>query len=95
MTKVSDIFDVQYGHSLELNRLKRTTVGTGVAFVSRQMGNNGISAWVEEMSGQAPAPGGELTCALSGNGVLTTHLQEQKSLHRLPCCQADTTGRDD
>lgn len=77
MTKVSDLFDIQYGHSMELNRLRRTTIGEGIAFISRQTGNNGISAWVEEVPGQVPAPSGELTCALSGNGVLTTHLQEQ------------------
>lgn len=77
MAKVSDIFDVQYGHSLELNRLARTRPGEGVAFVSRQIGANGISAWVKETPGYSPAPAGELTCALSGNGVLTTHLQEQ------------------
>ncbi|MGD0563526.1 MAG: restriction endonuclease subunit S [Roseiarcus sp.] len=77
MPKVSDLFDVQYGHSLELNRLKRANRGEGVAFVSRQMGDNGISAWVEHVSGVDPAPPGELTCALGGNGVLTTHLQEQ------------------
>lgn len=77
MARVSDIFDVQYGHSLELNRLKRNPPGEGVAFVSRQMGNNGISAWVGSLPDLAPAPAGELSCALGGNGVLTTHLQEQ------------------
>ncbi len=77
MAKVSDLFDVQYGHSLELNRLPRAAFGEGIAFVSRKVGGNGISAWVQEVPGQIPAPAGELTCALSGNGVLTTHLQEQ------------------
>ena len=77
MVKISDLFDVQYGHSLELNRLPRAAPGEGIAFVSRQMGSNGISAWVQEVPGQVPAPAGELTCALSGNGVMTTHLQEQ------------------
>lgn len=77
MVKVSDLFDVQYGHSLELNRLKRTRTDEGVPFVSRQMGNNGISAWVVPIPDVLPASAGELTCALSGNGVLTTHLQEQ------------------
>ena len=77
MVKVSDLFDVHYGHSLELNGLKRAATGEGVAFVSRQMGENGISAWVEPMPEMSPAPAGELSCALGGNGVLTTHLQEQ------------------
>lgn len=77
MPRVSDLFEVVYGHSLELNRLIRAKPGQGVAFVSRQMGDNGISAWVRPIPGLAPAPAGELSCALGGNGVLTTHLQEQ------------------
>lgn len=77
MPKVSDLFEVVYGHSLELNRLPRALKGQGIAFVSRQMGGNGISAWVKEIPSVAPAPAGELSCALGGNGVLTTHLQEQ------------------
>lgn len=76
MTKVEDIFDVRYGHSLELNRLKVVKPGKGIAFVSRKMGDNGISAYVEEIPGIEPAPAGNLSCALGGN-VLTTHLQEQ------------------
>lgn len=73
---VSDIFDVRYGHSLELNALKLSNPKDGVAFVSRQMGQNGISAFVSPIDGVRPAPAGEITCALSGNGVLTTCLQE-------------------
>lgn len=74
LMKLSDIFYVRYGHSLELNRLKLS--GTdGIPFVSRQMGNNGISAYVEPISGVTPAEPGELTCALSGNGVLSTFIQ--------------------
>lgn len=74
---VSDLFDVRYGHSLELNRLARAKTGDGVAFVSRKMGDNGISAFVEPIPGVEPAPAGDISCALGGNGVLTTHLQEQ------------------
>jgi len=77
MPRLKALFDVAYGHSLELNRLTRTRPAQGIAFVSRRMGNNGISAWVVDVEGVPPAPAGELTCALSGNGVLTTHLQEQ------------------
>jgi|CXWL01.1.fsa_nt_gi hypothetical protein len=76
LMKVSEIFDVRYGHSLELNRLKQ--VGPeGIPFVSRQMGNNGISAFVEPIPGVDPAPAGELSCALSGNGILSTFIQER------------------
>lgn len=73
---VPDIFDIRYGHSLELNALELSTPKDGVAFVSRQMGDNGISAYVSPLEDLDPAPAGEVTCALSGNGVLTTCLQE-------------------
>lgn len=77
MTKVSDLFEVRYGHSLELNRLISTGRGAGVAFVSRKMGDNGISAYVVPLPDVEPAPAGELSCALGGNGVLSTFIQEQ------------------
>ncbi len=41
------------------------------------MGDNGISAFVERLVDVEPAPAGDISCALGGNGVLTTHLQEQ------------------
>lgn len=77
MTIVSDIFDIRYGHSLELNSLTQTTSDKGVAFVSRRRGNNGIAAYVEPVADVEPAQSGLISCALSGNGVLTTCLQER------------------
>lgn len=75
--RVHDIFDVKYGHSLELNRLLLLSKKEGgVPFVSRVMGNNGISAYVAPIDGLAPIQGGVLSCALGGNGVLSTFLQE-------------------
>jgi hypothetical protein len=41
------------------------------------MGDNGISAYVERISGVEPASAGVLTSALGGNGVLSTFLQEK------------------
>lgn len=77
MQPLSNLFEVRYGHSLELNRLKLLSKSEGgIPFVSRKMGDNGISAYVAPVGGVAPAPAGELTCALSGNGVLSTFLQE-------------------
>lgn len=77
MKKLSELFDVRYGNSLELNRLTLTTPDRGVAFISRKMGDNGVSAYVERLPDVVPNPAGELTCALSGNGVLTTCIQER------------------
>ncbi len=77
MIPVSELFDIQYGHSLELNRLSLCLrEDGGIPFVSRKMRDNGISAYVKPIEYIAPAPAGELTCALSGNGVLSTFLQE-------------------
>lgn len=75
---VSDVFDVRYGHSLELNVLEQSSGKDGVAFVSRQMGHNGISAYVAPIEGVEPAPAGDISCALGGNGVLTTYIQERE-----------------
>ena len=61
---VSDIFDVRYGHSLELNALEQASPQVGVAFVSRQMGRNGISAYVAPIEDVKPAPAGDISCAL-------------------------------
>jgi hypothetical protein len=77
MKKLSKLFDIRYGHSLELNRLTQTTIEAGFPFVSRKMGDNGISAYIEELPGLSPNPAGELTCALSGNGVLSTFIQDK------------------
>ena len=77
MTIVSDLFDVRNGHSLELNRLTIVSREEGVAFVSRTTRNNGVVAYVAPIDDVDPAPSGELSCALSGNGVLSTFLQER------------------
>lgn len=74
---VQDLFEVKYGHSLELNRLQLLPKSEGgIPFVSRIMGNNGISAYVAPIDGLPPIPGGVLSCALGGNGVLSTFFQE-------------------
>jgi hypothetical protein len=77
MTKVSDLFDVVSGHAMELNRHVRVSRDEGIAFVSRKMGDNGISAYIAPIPNVEPAGPGELSCALSGNGVLSTFLQEK------------------
>ncbi len=74
MTRVRDLFDVSYGHSLELNRLVRSTSSNAVNFVSRTAKNNGVSARVEPIIGVEPAAAGMISVALGGT-VLETFLQ--------------------
>jgi hypothetical protein len=78
MKKLSELFDVRYGHSLELNHLKLADSERGIAFVSRKNRDNGVSAFVEPVEGEVPASPGKLTVALGGQGgALSTFLQER------------------
>jgi hypothetical protein len=74
--RVSDLFEVEYGHSLALNQLTEVGAGEGVAFVSRTAKNNGVAAWVEPVPGVEPLPAGLLTvCLRSRNHALATFVQ--------------------
>jgi hypothetical protein len=73
--KVSDLFDIQYGNSLELCSL--TKEKNGINFISRTSKNNGISAKVKRISNIEPFPAGLITVAVSGN-VLETFLQNSE-----------------
>lgn len=73
--RLDAVFDLRYGHSLELVGLEKVQPPTGVNFVSRAMGNNGVTGRV--VAPCEPGAAGELTVALSGNGVLSTFLQPE------------------
>lgn len=75
MQRLDQVFTLRYGHSLELNALEPADAPNGVNFVSRAMGNNGVTARVEV--DVTPAAAEELTVALSGNGVLSTFVQPE------------------
>lgn len=74
MKRLDEIFDLRYGHSLELNRLTQVEAPDGVNFVSRAMGNNGVTARVS--TNVVPGSPGEITVALGGN-VLTSFVQPE------------------
>lgn len=74
--KISDLFDLNYGNSLELIHLeqcKSVDVGS-VPFVSRTEKNNGVAAFVYELININPNPKHSLTVALGGS-VLSTFYQ--------------------
>lgn len=77
MTTISDLFNVRYGHSLELNRMTLATSCDGIAFASRKMGDNGVAAFVSPIRDVPPATPGQISVALGGNGVLSAFLQER------------------
>lgn len=68
MTKVSELFTLEYGHSLELNRLTVTDEPTSINFVSRTIRNNGVNAKVAPIPDVQPAKAGTITVALNGQG---------------------------
>jgi hypothetical protein len=74
LTKVSNIFEIEYGNSLELNRLVQSK--DGINFVSRTSKNNGISAKVKKIPTIKPTPEKTITVALGGS-VLETFLQPE------------------
>lgn len=75
--RVDELFDLRYGHSLELVRLQETITPSGVNFVARSMFNNGVTARVEiPDTVQGLGKPGEITVALGGN-VLSTFVQPE------------------
>lgn len=76
MIKLSNLFKIEYGTSLSLNKLnvKKTHDTNTVNFVSRTAKNNGISAIVEKIEGITPLEAGLITVAVSGS-VLETFVQ--------------------
>lgn len=72
MLELQEIFDINYGHSLELNKLEPNE--EGINFVSRTAKNNGVSAKVSVVPDYEPVPKGAITVSLGGS-VLEAFLQ--------------------
>lgn len=68
MPKVNDLFSLQYGHSLELNRLEKSVEPDAVNFVGRAARGNGVTARVRPIPELPPALGGTVSVALGGQG---------------------------
>lgn len=73
MIELQEIFEVDYGVNLELNKL--TEDPKGINFVSRTSKNNGVSAKVQLIDIE-PIPAGTLSVA-GGGSVLETFLQPE------------------
>lgn len=68
MPKINDLFTLDYGHSLELNRLEQSASPEAINFVGRAARNNGVTARVNPIPGLAPAAAGTISVALGGQG---------------------------
>jgi hypothetical protein len=68
MPKINDLFNLDYGHNLELNRLKPSADADAVNFVGRAARSNGVTARVQPVIDLKPAQAGTISVALGGQG---------------------------
>ena len=74
LVKVSELFEINHGSSLNLNRLQQVTNTVGINYVSSTAKNNGVSAVVEKLDQIEPYPSGLITVSVRGI-ILETFLQ--------------------
>lgn len=74
MIKVSEVFEITYGNSLELRNLDHDP--NGINYVSRSARNNGVTAKVASVTGINPSAAGSITVAGSGS-VMEAFLQPE------------------
>lgn len=74
--KIADLFDVRYGHKLDLNKMTpRSREKGGISFVGRSSINNRISATVAPLGTINPTDAGAITVALGGTKLLASFVQ--------------------
>jgi len=74
LVKLSQLFEVNYGVNLELNKLTQDPYG--VPFVSRTSKNNGVSAKVKPVKNKNTNPAGTISVA-GGGSVMESFLQSE------------------
>jgi hypothetical protein len=74
MTKLSDIFSVEYPKTMILNR--QTMDAKGVRFVSSTGQRNGVAARISQTDRAKKYPGGAITVAMKGS-VLSSFVQSE------------------
>ena len=70
MPKISALFTLQYGHSLELNRLDQSENPDSIHFVGRAARNNGVTARVAPQPGLSRLRAAPYQLPLGDKGVL-------------------------
>jgi hypothetical protein len=75
--KLTEIFNVAYGNKLDMNKMLPSEAAHGIAFVGRKGSDQGLSGYVEPLSGLPPYPAGRLTVALGGSRLLSTFVQQR------------------
>lgn len=79
MRPLNELFDVSYGHKLDLNKMRPLPLSNGgVRFVGRSSENLGVTATVAPIKGTEPYEAGLITVALGGTKLLSSFVQETK-----------------
>lgn len=81
---LGDLFHVEYGNKLDMNKMTPTDPRTGIAFVGRVGGLNGksgVSGYVEALPDLTPYPTGLITVALGGSRLLSSYVQQRPVLY--------------
>lgn len=75
MTKLSDIFNIEYGNQADLNKLKITSKAKGVRFISRSSTDLGFQCFVEPEDTLKKYNTGDITVTLGGSYLLSAFVQ--------------------
>jgi hypothetical protein len=79
MTPLNELFDVFYGHKLDLNKMRLLPISKGgIRFVGRSSENLGVTAAVAPLKSVEPYEAGLITVALGGTKLLSAFVQESK-----------------
>ncbi|MDR0831023.1 MAG: restriction endonuclease subunit S [Prevotellaceae bacterium] len=76
MKKLNEIFDIQYGSQLDLNKCVTCEKPDGYNFVNRSEKDCGVSARILEDENKPPFPAGLITVAMGGS-VLSSFVQQE------------------
>lgn len=76
MKRLDEIFFIEYGNQLDLNKCELCQAPEGINFVNRSAANNGVSARVLLSDNEMAYPAGYMTSAMGGS-VLATFVQQE------------------
>lgn len=80
MRRLDEVFDIEYGNKLDMNKMTKVEPEYGIAFVGRIGGLNGksgISGYVQPIASVQPYPAGLITVALGGSRLLSSYVQQR------------------
>ena len=78
MVRIDELFTVEYGNKLDMNKMNLDNTINGVAFVSRKKGNQGVSGYVRPIKNVTPYQANTITVALGGSYLLSSFVQQQE-----------------